>query len=263
MKNFRGCVACAASILSAAAAAQETQPYKDDPVDDAATRAADTADEAAEDVDRATDRAGHKVDRATERAAGEADDARDRLGDGKPGDGDRKKRALMTKGVGLQVEVGGGVQQFLGQTASDLTDAGGAWTARLVVGTRSHIAAEAAYVGSAQALDALGVSDRARLTSNGVEGLLRLNVLRGALQPYAAAGYTFRRYNISNSAVNTSSVADAANVNEIPVAAGLAYRFRPLVTDLRFTLRNAFGSPLLPNANLSTYTVDAKVGFEF
>ncbi len=247
MKNLRWCVACAASILSAAAAAQDTQPYKDDPVDDAATRAADTADEAAEDVDRAADR-----------AASKADDAAGRLGDG-----DQRKRALVTKGVGLQVEVGGGVQQFLGRTASSITDPAGAWTARLVVGTRSHIAGEAAYIGSAQALDALGVSDKARLTSNGVEGLLRLNVLRGAFQPYAAAGYTFRRYNISNSAVNTSSVADAANVNEIPVAAGLAYRFRPLVTDLRFTLRNAFGTPLLPNANLSTYTVDAKVGFEF
>ena len=253
MKNLRWCVACAASLLSAAAAAQT---YTDDPVEDAAERAADSADEAKDDANRAADRAASKADDV-------GDDVGDRLGDGKPGDGDSKKRAMVTKGVGLQVEVGGGVQQFLGQEAAALTDPGGAWTARLIVGTRSHIAGEAAYIGSTQALDALGVSDRARLTSNGVEGLLRLNVLRGALQPYAAAGYTFRRYNVSNSAVNTSSVADAANVNEIPVAAGLAYRFRPLVTDLRFTLRNAFGTPLLPNANLSTYTVDAKVGFEF
>jgi hypothetical protein len=235
MKNLRWCVACAASILSAAAVAQDPQPYDDDRGDDAAPPAPDRA----------------------------GDEPGDRLGDGNTGDRDERKRALLTKGVGLQVEVGGGVQQFLGRTASSLTDPGGAWTARLVVGTRSHIAGEAAYLGSTQALDTLGVEDRARLSSNGVEGLLRVNVLRGAFQPYAAAGYTFRRYNVSNSAVNTSSVADAANVSEIPVAAGLAYRFRPLVADLRFTLRNAFNSQLLPDTNLSTYTVDAKLGFEF
>ena len=176
---------------------------------------------------------------------------------------DAKERALLTRGLGLQVEVGGGVQKFIDRTTSDVTGAAGAWTARLSVGTRSHIAAEAAYVGSTQALNALGVADKARLTSNGVEGLLRVNVLTGAWQPYAAAGYTFRRYNVSNTAVNTSSVADAANVNELPVAAGIAYRFRPLVTDLRFTLHNAFGRPLIPDANLSSYSVDAKVGFEF
>lgn len=253
MKNLRWCVACAASLLSAAAVAQDTQPYTDDPVDDAATRAADSADKARQDAEQATDRAANQA----------ADVSEADRKDWNKGERDQKKRALLTKGVGLGVEVGGGVQQFLGRTASSVTDPAGAWTARLVVGTRSHIAGEAAYIGSAQALDALGVSDRARLTSNGVEGLLRVNVLRGAFQPYAAAGYTFRRYNISNSAVNTSSVADAANVNELPVAAGLAYRFKPLVTDVRFTLRNAFGTPLIPDANLSTYSVDAKVGFEF
>ncbi len=252
MRNLRWCVACAASILSAVAAAQDST---DDPVDDAANKASRVADEAKSDLKDARE----DVDRAADRAADRADrkDWRD------SSDRDKRKRALLTKGVGLQVEVGGGVQQFIDRTTTDVTDPAGAWTARLIVGTRSHIAGEAAYVGSAQALDALGVADKARLMSNGVEGLLRLNVLTGPLQPYAAAGYTFRRYTVTNTAVNTSSVADAANVNELPVAAGLAYRFKPLVTDLRFTLRNAFGTPLLPGGNLSTYGVDAKVGFEF
>lgn len=253
MKNLRWFGACVASLLAAAASAQDSERYTNDPVDDAANRAADTADEARRDVNEATRDIDSAANRAADRAA-RSDDRSDRS---------ERKRALVTKGVGLQVEVGGGVQQFIDRTTTDVTDPAGAWTARLIVGTRSHIAGEAAYVGSAQALDALGVGDKARLMSNGVEGLLRFNVLTGPLQPYAAAGYTFRRYNVANTAVNTSSVADAANVNEIPVAAGLAYRFKPLVTDLRFTLRNAFGNPLLPGGNLSTYGVEGKVGFEF
>ena len=174
-----------------------------------------------------------------------------------------RRSAMFTRRIGLQIDVGGGAQGFLDRDASSLTDPGGSWTARAVIGTRSHIAAEAAYVGSAQALDVLGVDDRANLMSNGVEGLVRLNILTGAVQPYVGAGYTWRHYRVANSSVNTSSVADRGNVSEIPVAAGLAYRFRPFVVDARFNLRNAFATTIIPNANLSTWNAEAKVGFEF
>lgn len=171
--------------------------------------------------------------------------------------------ARWTRRVGLQVEVGGGAQGFLDSDATSITDPGGSWTARAVVGTRSHLAFEGAYVGSAQALDAIGVADKANMMSNGIEGLVRVNILTGALQPYVGAGYTWRHYRITNSSFNLSSVADRGNVSEIPVAAGLAYRFRPFVLDTRFNLHNAFATTIIPNANLSTWGVDAKVGFEF
>jgi hypothetical protein len=174
-----------------------------------------------------------------------------------------RNSARWTRRVGLQIEVGGGAQGFLDGDATSITDPGGSWTARAVVGTRSHIAGEVAYVGSAQALDVLGVADRANIMSNGVEGMLRVNILTGALQPYVGAGYTWRHYNITNSSFNTSSVADKGNVSEIPIAAGLAYRFRPFVLDTRFNLHNAFATTIIPEANLSTWGVDAKVGFEF
>lgn len=174
-----------------------------------------------------------------------------------------RNAARWTRRVGVQVDVGGGAQGFIDRDASSLTDPGGSWTARAVVGTRSHIAGEAAYVGSAQALDVLGVADRANLMSNGVEGLLRVNILTGAFQPYVGAGYTWRHYYVSNTAFNTSSVADNGNVSEIPIAAGLAYRLRPFVVDARFNLRNAFATTIIPNANLSTWNAEAKVGFEF
>ena len=126
-----------------------------------------------------------------------------------------------------------------------------------------HLAGEAAYVGSAMGMNVLGLSDTAVLVSNGVEGALRFNVLTGDWQPYALAGYTFRRYTIQNSSVNTSSVLNADNVSEIPLAAGIAYRVQGFVADLRFNYNNAFNSKLIPDTNLSTYGVSAKVGFEF
>lgn len=179
-------------------------------------------------------------------------------------DADEDKRSAMwTRRIGLQVDVGGGAQGFLDSDAYNITDPAGSWTARMVVGTRSYIAGEAAYIGSAQALDAIGVDDKANLMSNGIEGLLRVNILTGPLQPYVGAGYTWRHYYIGNSAVNTSSVASRGNVSEIPVAAGLAYRFRPFVVDARFNIRSAFATTIIPNANLSTWNLEGKVGFEF
>ncbi len=96
----------------------------------------------------------------------------------------------------------------------------------------------------------------------GVQGFLDRDASSIA-QPYAVAGYTWRRYSVTNSAVNTSSVAEADNVSAIPLGIGLAYRFSHLVADLRVTFHGAFGRELIPNANLSTYSTDAKVGFEF
>jgi hypothetical protein len=166
-------------------------------------------------------------------------------------------------GVGVEIQLGGGVQDFVDRDVAAVTSPAGAWGARLIVGTRSHIAGEAAYLGSSQGLNTLGVDDRAMLTSNGIEGALRYNVLTGAWQPYAVAGYTWRRYNVTNTAANFSSVADSGNVSEIPVGVGLAYRFKPLVADLRVSLHNAFNTTIIPNGNLTNYSGNLKLGFEF
>jgi len=173
------------------------------------------------------------------------------------------REAVATKGVGMEIQLGGGIQTFTGKVANSFTEPAGDWQARLIVGTRSFLAGEAAYIGTAQGLDVLGVDQKASLMSNGLEAALRLNLLRGPLQPYAIAGYTWRHYHVANTEVNTSSVAPSANVNEIPVGVGMAYRFRPLTADLRATLHNAFNNDLIPGTNLSSFGVDAKLGFEF
>lgn len=174
----------------------------------------------------------------------------------------RDEPKLASK-IGMSAEIGGGVVGFMTPAANAVTQTGGSWTARLAIGTRSHIGAEAAYVASAQGMDTLGVADRAYLMSNGAEGNLRLNALTGALQPYATVGVAWRRYSVMNSSFNTSDVRDTADVGEIPVGLGLAYRYRGFVGDLRLSLRNSFRSALISNATLSAWDAGARIGWEF
>lgn len=225
MKRVIWCAACAAALVSAAASAQDPRQDQYNSQDPSNPANAPLSSPSARDPD---------------------------------------KQAVATKRVGMEVQLGGGIQTFLGRTANAFTDpAGGDWQARLIFGTRSFIAAEAAYIGTAQGLDVLGIDQKATLMSNGLEAALRVNLLRGPIQPYAVAGYTWRHYRVANSRLNTSSVAPSANVNEIPVGVGMAYRFRPLTADLRATLHNAFNNNLIPGTNLSSFGVDAKLGFEF
>lgn len=241
MKKTISYALSAAALLAGSAFAQSTYPDTTSDTNRDTTR--DTVRDSARDTAR---------DAAREGAREGAREARR----------DPTRPNLATK-IGMEVQVGGGVEGFIDKDASNVAKPGGDWTGRLILGTRSHIAAEAAYMGSAQNLDTLGVSNKATLMSNGLEALARLNILTGPVQPYAVAGYAWRHYRVAGTNVNTSSVAQSDNVNAIPVGVGVAFRASRLVADLRVTLQGAFGRELIPNANLSTYAANAKVGFEF
>lgn len=174
-------------------------------------------------------------------------------------------RPTLISRIGLSADVGGGVSTFVNQAMDEITDTGGAWTARVTVGTRSYIGGEVAYTGTANALRTLGVDDRAILLSNGVEGLLRVNAGVGDWQPYAVAGYSYRRFEVRNTASNTSAVANEDDDSSIPVGVGLAYRFRGLVADTRFAVQPSVRSNLLPSANSNPLSIslNGKIGFEF
>ncbi len=179
---------------------------------------------------------------------------------------DRVDPPNLMKRVGLAVDVGGGVHDFVDRGHASLVDAGGSWAARLTVGTRRHLGGEVAYVGTANPVrNALGAADRAVLVSNGVEGLVRVNAMVNDWQPYAVAGYTYRRYVVQNSAANTSAIADGTNSSEIPVGVGLAYRKHHFVGDVRGMVHPSVSSQLLPSSNglPIAVSVAGKVGFEF
>jgi len=174
--------------------------------------------------------------------------------------------------VGLAVSLGGGIGEFTDSTLRDRTGVNGAYDARLLMGTRSPIAAEVAYVGTAGSIDALGLDDSAVLMSNGVEGLMRLNLGNRVIQPFAVGGASWVHYSIVNSNHNTSDVRDQDDVFAVPVGAGIASYFGDagFMGDLRFVYRFTFNDDLIrpspiasTGASMANWNVSARIGYAF
>lgn len=176
--------------------------------------------------------------------------------------------------AGMAVRVGGGVMNFVDRNTRGFTDAGGAWEARLTYGTRSPLAAELAYIGSAQDIRALGLDSRAALLGSGGEAALRLNFLDDTkVQPYGLVGVGLTNYRIVNERFNTSSVSNSDNVYHIPIGAGLGFRAGGFLVDLRGTYRSTFDAEINATAddveasstdsNLDNWTATASAGVEF
>jgi hypothetical protein len=174
--------------------------------------------------------------------------------------------------VGVQAALGGGVTGFRDQEARNFTDVGGSWEARLTFGTHLPFAVEAAYVGSAQNITALGLDSSAALVGNGAEGTARWNITRTRLQPYLFGGLGWTTYRLANDDFNTSAVREKDTVMTVPFGAGLGYRVtRAFVFDLRFTGRTTFGDDLFDaayagtgrEAELGNWNVGGRLGWEF
>ena len=194
-------------------------------------------------------------------------------------DNDHSNDHLITP-FGMAISVGGGVVNFFDHDTRRFTGPGGSWEARLTVGTRSPLAFEAAYVGSAQNVKALGLDRNAYLLGTSFEGDARLNFTTMALQPYIFGGIGYTQYNVENADFNTSSIDDAEHMGHIPVGAGIGWQYGGLLLDVRGTLRAAFNDGLrqegetntdvIPDdqegagrAELDTWNLTGRVGFEF
>lgn len=173
---------------------------------------------------------------------------------------------------GIAIAAGGGVDGFTNDTLRDATDPGGNWNVRLSVGTRSPIAFEGSYIGSAQSIEALGLDNDAILVGNGLQGNVRVNLLDANIQPFAFAGAAWRHYELTNSDFNTSDVQESDDVLEIPVGAGLAWKYEGLVLDARGEFRYADQEDLMPSltavttedrAEMHRWGVNANIGYAF
>ncbi len=175
--------------------------------------------------------------------------------------------------LGVGFLVGGGVTGFASDAMMDLTNVGGAWEARVAIGTQLPIGLEVGYLGSAQGMDAIGLDSDAILLGNGAEAVARFNLIADApLQPYAFGGAGLRHYRITNTDQNLSSLADSDNVFEVPVGAGANFRIgEALLVDVRGTFRFAFDDDLTaPDADtpdvgsdLNSWNALLRVGYEF
>jgi hypothetical protein len=175
--------------------------------------------------------------------------------------------------MGTSIQVGGGYTNFSSQRTRDLTSPGGYWDARAVVGTRTAVGLELAYVGSARSITAAGLDPDAILIGNGAEADLRLQApllsMSGMLvEPFLFGGVGWVRYSVRNDSFNNSIVKQNDNVGTLPFGGGLALGSHGFMLDLRFTYRQTFNEDLFPvpsqsgKADLQNWSAGAMLGFE-
>jgi outer membrane protein OmpA-like peptidoglycan-associated protein len=174
--------------------------------------------------------------------------------------------------IGVEAAVGLGAVGFIEDGARNMTGTGEQWDARLTFGSRSYLAIEAAYVGSVQSIDALGLAPDARLLGNGAEGTLRVNFTKARVQPYIFGGGGWTHYSLNNTPTLTSDVRSSDDVATVPLGAGIGFRLgKGFLIDARGTYRATFNEDLLNTAmaatgqssSLQSWNVGGRLGFEF
>jgi hypothetical protein len=175
--------------------------------------------------------------------------------------------------IGIEAAVGAGAIGFTDSSTRGFTQTGPSWDARLTFGSRSPLAIEAAYIGSAQNISALGLDNDALLLGNGAEGTLRVNLTTMRVQPYIFGGGGWTRYSVERTSTATSSIRRTDDVITVPMGVGLTARLtRSFFIDARGTYRYAFEDDMLDAASaslgtgsapLQTWNASGRLGFEF
>jgi Outer membrane protein beta-barrel domain len=166
---------------------------------------------------------------------------------------------------GEYVLLGGGVTDFAKDATKNRFDVGGTWDARLGIGNRFYVGAEAAYVGAV----ANGSGSGPDLRMNGAEGVVRLQYPyasgRWLVEPFAFGGLGWSRLSLDNAA---PGVKDSDDVGVVPFGAGITVGYDRFLIDARFTYRTTFNEDLALGANQGTpnlqrWSVGASIGYEF
>lgn len=180
-----------------------------------------------------------------------------------------KAPASIFERWGTALAIGGGVDSFVDRGDTG-TQAGGGWNVRAILGTKTMFGFEAAYIGSAQSIDAIGLDQDAVLVGNGAQGSLRLNMTpQYDIGLLLHGGLAWRRYDLTNADFNTSDIAGKDDVLEIPIAAGVQYDYRGMLLDARAEYRFAnYGDIMGPGGASSGNAMDrwgiqANVGYRF
>jgi hypothetical protein len=176
--------------------------------------------------------------------------------------------------MGFGLSLGGGVDGFVDEAAIGTdTTVGGSWNLRLTWGTKSPIAFEGSYIGSAQSIDAIGLDNDAVLVGNGAQGAVRVNFVTDYVaQPFLYGGAAWRHYELTNTNFNTSDVADSDDVFELPVGIGVAGYVAGFMADVRAEYRGTWDDDMFPSDNdrsdalisqMDRWGVMANIGAEF
>ncbi|QDG49342.1 porin family protein [Persicimonas caeni] len=171
--------------------------------------------------------------------------------------------------IGLAFSAGGGYAGFLNDEVNDVVDPGGGWEARVLVGTDSWLGFEAAYLGTSNEFDALGLPDDASLVGHGASAALRLGLLPPVydFQPYLLAGASWMHYSVENADEDAAPLRDSGDVFSVPLAGGFSYGYDWLFADLRVQFAPSFEEDLLRestngDSDVGTWRAVANIGFE-
>ena len=173
--------------------------------------------------------------------------------------------------AGAALQIGGGAVGFTQSETEDRVNTGGTWDIRGIYGTRSFVAGELAYVGTARTLDNSSIDGT--LVSNGVEGAVRFNApITGfdddndaLIEPYAFGGVGWSNYDVVSDD-GLSNLAENDGVFQIPLGVGVAGVYQGALLDLRLTYRPTFDSDISVNSEdsaLSNVAFTASIGGEF
>jgi hypothetical protein len=175
--------------------------------------------------------------------------------------------------TGFAFQLGGGVTAFSRQQTRDTFGTGGYWDARAILGSRSFLGAEVAYIGSARDATATGLTGGPRLLGNGAEAAVRVNLpieqQRFLIEPFLFGGAGWTYYQIVNEDSNASNVKQHANALSIPFGGGVSAAYDHFTLDARFTYRSVFDDKLVPLTNsdrshedLQNWSAGLTVGYE-
>lgn len=185
----------------------------------------------------------------------------------------------VASGIGVGVDVGGGVMGFVGSRLRETTSMGGLWSFRAALGTHTPLALELGYIGSATAINGQLGPAQATMIGRTFESSVRFTALPHAVwSPYVFAGLGWQHYTINDRSFELSDtgIRTADDLLVMPMGLGAAYRYHAVVTEVRGTFRLASGANMVldnPQTALETgqgtyapmhsWDASLNVGYEF
>jgi hypothetical protein len=171
---------------------------------------------------------------------------------------------------GFALSVGGGVSGYVDQAARDHLETGGYWEVRALLGSRSYLASEIAYVGSARGLAAPDASELAAMVGTGIESALRLNLplSEGPFRftPFVFIGPGFTHMAVAGYRGAQPGMKSSDTALVFTSGAGLGVSYRQVAVTGRFTYRQLRGADLIRtgsgNASLNSWAAGLSLGHE-
>ena len=177
---------------------------------------------------------------------------------------------------GMAILAGGGVTDYTDSSTRSETGTGGSWDVRFAVATRRWVGFEGSYIGGANTISGLGLTNSnntARLIRNGLEGALRINAPlysnNTLLEPYVLGGVGWNGYRVSNvnSVTQTASISTQSdNTVSVPLGVGFAIGHKGFMADLRYTIRPTYQQTIFTgqgSSALTNWDAGGMLGYEF